>query len=132
MEKDLLIFVAGAILSFMIFFPLVVATSVFKVLDEKQSSKFLRIFFPKYYLFGFVLSFSGIILSTFEKSIISLLVFSFIMLGFLFSRQILMPMINKAKDKNNDNKFNKLHKFSVFINFVQIITSVFLLIMYLK
>ena len=132
MEKDLLIFVAGAILSFMIFFPLVVATSVFKVLDEKQSSKFLRIFFPKYYLFRFVLSFAGIILSTFEKSNISLLVFSFIMLGFLFSRQILMPMINKAKDKNNDNKFNKLHKFSVFINFVQIIASVFLLVMYLK
>ena len=132
MEKDLLIFVAGAILSFMIFFPLVVATSVFKVLDEKQSSKFLRIFFSKYYLFGFVLSFSGIIVSTFEKSNISLLVFSFIMLGFLFSRQILMPMINKAKDANNEDKFNKLHKFSVFINFVQMIASIFLLIMYLK
>jgi peptidoglycan biosynthesis protein MviN/MurJ (putative lipid II flippase) len=131
-EKFLLIFVAAAILSFMIFFPLVVATSVFKVLDENQSSKFLRIFFPKYYLFGFVLSFSGIILSAFEKNNISLLVFSFIMLGFLFSRQILMPMINKAKDENNDNKFNKLHKFSVFINFVQMIASIFLLIMYLK
>jgi peptidoglycan biosynthesis protein MviN/MurJ (putative lipid II flippase) len=131
-EKFLLIFVAAAILSFMIFFPLVVATSVFKVLDENQSSKFLRIFFPKYYLFGFVLSLSGIILSTFEKNNISLLVFSFIMLGFLFSRQILMPMINKAKDENNDNKFNKLHKFSVFINFVQMIASIFLLIMYLK
>jgi ABC-type transport system involved in multi-copper enzyme maturation permease subunit len=131
-EKFLLIFVAAAILSFMIFFPLVVATSVFKVLDENQSSKFLRIFFPKYYLFGFVLSFFGIILSTFEKNNISLLVFSFIMLGFLFSRQILMPMINKAKDENIDNKFNKLHKFSVFINFVQMIASVFLLVMYLK
>ena len=128
----MLIFVAAAILSFMIFFPLVVATSVFKVLDENQSSRFLRIFFPKYYLFGFVLSIVGIFLSVFEKSIISLLVFSFIMLGFLFSRQILMPIINKAKDENNDNKFDKLHKFSVFINFVQIIASVFLLVMYLK
>ena len=128
----MLIFVAAAILSFMIFFPLVVATSVFKVLDENQSSKFLRIFFPKYYLFGIVLSFSGIIFSTFEKSNISLLVFSLIMLGFLFSRQILMPMINKAKDANNEDKFNKLHKFSVFINFVQMIASIFLLIMYLK
>jgi len=128
----LLIFVAAAILSFMIFFPLVVATSVFKVFDENQSSKFLRIFFPKYYLFGIVLSFSGIIFSTVEKSKISLLIFSFILLGFLFSRQILMPMINKAKDENIDNKFNKLHKFSVFINFVQMIASVFLLVMYLK
>ena len=128
----MLIFVAAAILSFMIFFPSVVATSVFKVLDENQSSKFLRIFFPKYYLFGIILSFSGIIFSTFEKNNISLLVFSFIMLDFLLSRQILMPMINKAKDENIDNKFNKLHKFSVFINFVQMIASIFLLIMYLK
>ena len=128
----MLIFVAGAILSFMIFFPLVVATSVFKVLDEKQSSRFLRIFFPKYYLFGFILSSSGLILSIFEKSNISLLVFSFIMLGFLFSRQILMPMINKVKDENNHYKFDKLHKFSVFINFVQIIAAVFLLVIYLK
>ena len=116
----------------MIFFPLVVATSVFKVLDENQSSKFLRIFFPKYYLFGIVLSISGIILSTFEKNNISLLVFSFIMLGFLFSRQILMPMINKAKDSNNENKFNKLHRFSVFINFLQIIGCILLLVIYLK
>ena len=115
-----------------IFFSAIIAPTVFKTLDEKSAGVFLRAFFPKYYLFGFVLSFSGIILSTFEKSNISLLVFSFIMLGFLFSRQILMPMINKAKDENNDNKFNKLHKFSVFINFVQIIASVFLLVMYLK
>ncbi|MDC3116539.1 DUF4149 domain-containing protein [Alphaproteobacteria bacterium] len=128
----MLIFIAGAILSFMIFFPLVVATSVFKVLDEKQSSRFLRIFFPKYYLFGFIVSSSGIILSIFEKSNISLLVFSFVMLGFLFSRQILMPMINKAKDEKNHNKFDKLHKLSVFINFVQIIAAVFLLVIYLK
>ena len=39
------------------------------------------------------------------------------MVGFIFSRQILMPMINKAKDLNNENKFNRLHKYSVFINF---------------
>ena len=41
-------------------------------------------------------------------------------------------MINKAKDENNHNKFDKLHKFSVFINFVQIIAAVYLLVIYLK
>ena len=132
MEKDLLIFVAGAILSFMIFFPLVVATSVFKVLDEKQSSKFLRIFFPKYYLFGFVLSLIGLLLSIYYENKSSILIFLLIMIGFIFSRQFLMPIINKAKDLNNENKFNKLHKFSVFINFLQIIGSIFLLVNYLK
>tara|TARA_B100000963_G_scaffold303754_1_gene277160 strand:- start:157 stop:531 length:375 start_codon:yes stop_codon:yes gene_type:complete len=124
--------VAAATLSFMIFFPLVVATSVFRVLDEKQSSKFLRIFFPKYYLYGFALSFLGVIFSIYYENKLSILIYSVIMVGFLFSRQILMPMVNKAKDLNNEKKFNKLHKLSVFINFLQIIGCVFLLVIYLK
>ena len=128
----MLILVAAATLSFMIFFPLVVATSVFKVLDEKQSSKFLRIFFPKYYLYGFVLSLAGVILSIYFENKLSILVNSFIMVGFIFSRQILTPMVNKAKDLNDEKKFNKLHKFSVFINFLQIIGCIFLLVVYLK
>ena len=128
----MLILVAAATLSFMIFFPLVVATSVFKVLDEKQSSKFLRIFFPKYYLYGFVLSLAGVILSIYFENKLSILIYSFIMVGFIFSRQILTPMVNKAKDLNNEKKFKKLHKLSVFINFLQIIGCIFLLVVYLK
>ena len=128
----MLILVAAAILSFMIFFPLVVATSVFKVLDEKQSSKFLRIFFPKYYLYGFVLSAIGLTLSTYYENKLSILIFLLIMVGFALSRQVLMPMINKSKDLKDESKFSKLHKFSVFINFLQIIGCIFLLVTYLK
>ena len=113
----MLILIAAAILSFMMFFPIVVATSVFKVLDEKEGAKFLTIGGIKYYLFGFVLSLIGLILSIYYENKSSILIFLLIMIGFIFSRQILMPMINKAKDLNNENKFNKLHKFSVFINF---------------
>ena len=127
----MLTLVAAATLSFMIFFPLVVATSVFKVLDENQSSKFLRIFFPKYYLYGFVLSLAGVILSIYFENKLSILIYSFIMVGFIFSRQILTPMVNKAKDSNDEKKFNKLHKLSVFINFLQIIGCIFLLVVYL-
>ena len=128
----MLILITAAILSFMIFFPVVVATSVFKVLDEKQSSQFLRIFFPKYYLFGLVLSLTGLIIAIFDKNNMSLIVFILIIIGFLFSRQFLMPIINKAKDNNNEKKFNILHRFSVLINFIQISLCVFLLIIFLK
>ena len=128
----MLIFITSGILSFMIFFPIVVATSVFKVLDEKQSSKFLRIFFPKYYLFGLVLSMFGLILSIIQNHTLAISVFVFLIISFLFSRQILMPIINKAKDEKKEEKFNKLHKFSVFINFVQMILCAFLLFILLK
>ena len=128
----MLILITAAILSFMIFFPVVVATSVFKVLDENQSSKFLRIFFPKYYLFGLVLSLIGLIIAIFDKNNMSLIIFLLIIIGFLFSRQFLMPIINKAKDNNNEKKFNILHRVSVLINFIQISLCVFLLIFFLK
>ena len=128
----MLIFITSGILSFMIFFPIVVATSVFKVLDEKQSSKFLRIFFPKYYLFGLVLSMFGLILSIIQNHTLAISVFVFLIISFLFSRQILMPIINKAKDEKNEEKFNKLHKFSVFINFVQMVLCALLLFFLLK
>ena len=53
---SVLIFVTiGIILGFMLFFPIVVAPTVFTILNEKQSSLFLRSFFPKYYLFGIIL-----------------------------------------------------------------------------
>ena len=127
----MIILITAAILSFMIFFPVVVATSVFKVLDEKQSSKFLRIFFPKYYLFGLVLSLLGLIMSIFEKNNFSLIVFILLILGFVFSRQFLMPIINKAKDDNNEKKFNTLHRFSVLINFIQMGLCVLILVTFL-
>ena len=128
----MIILITAAILSFMIFFPIVVATSVFKVLNEKQSSKFLRIFFPKYYLFGLVLSLLGLIMSIFEKNNFSLIVFILLILGFVFSRQFLIPIINKAKDDNNEKKFNTLHRFSVLINFIQMGLCVLILVTFLK
>ena len=128
----MIILITAAILSFMIFFPIVVATSVFKVLDEKQSSKFLRIFFPKYYLFGLVLSLLGLIISIFEKNNISFIVFILLVIGFIFSRQFLIPIINKAKDNNNEKKFNTLHRFSVLINFIQMGLCVLILVTFLK
>ena len=128
----MIILITAAVLSFMIFFPVVVATSVFKVLDEKQSSKFLRFFFPKYYLFGLVLSLLGLIISMFEKNNFSLIIFVILILGFLFSRQFLMPIINKAKDNNDEKKFNTLHRFSVLINFIQMGLCVLILVTFLK
>ena len=132
MELNLSILMVAGILSFMIFFPLVVATSVFRVLDEKQSSKFLRIFFPKYYLFGLVLGILGLIISLVEEDNINMIIFVFLIMGFLFSRHFLMPLINKAKDSNNEIMFNRLHRFSVLINFLQIGSCIFSITIFLR
>ena len=130
MEANLTILIFGMLLGFMIFFPIVVAPSIFKNLNEKQSSFFLRSFFPKYYLFGIIISLIGIIVSYLENDLIIISSFVFIFLGFLFSRQYLTPLINKAKDEINKSKnlskvkFEKLHQFSVLINILQIVICI--------
>ena len=126
----MIILIFGMLLGFMIFFPIVVAPSIFKNLNEKQSSLFLRSFFPKYYLFGIIISLIGIIVSYPENDLIIISSFIFIFLGFLFSRQYLTPLINKAKDEINKSKnlskvkFEKLHQFSVLINILQIVICI--------
>ena len=129
----MIILITGMILGFMIFFPIVVAPSVFKNFNEKQSSLFLRSFFPKYYLFGIITSLIGIFISALEKDFIIIFSLSIIFLGFVFSRQYLTPLINKAKDeitKSNDSskvKFERLHRFSVIINILQIFICIIIL-----
>ena len=129
----MIILIAGMILGFMIFFPMVVAPSVFKNFNEKQSSVFLRSFFPKYYLFGIIVTLIGIIISALEKDFVIILGFSLIFLSFVFSRQYLTPLINKAKDeiiKSDDLskvKFERLHRFSVIINILQIFICIIIL-----
>ena len=129
----MIILIAGMILGFMIFFPIVVAPSVFKNFNEKQSSVFLRSFFPKYYLFGIIITLIGIFISALEKDFVIILGFSLIFLSFVFSRQYLTPLINKAKDeiiKSDDlskAKFERLHRFSVIINILQIFICIIIL-----
>ena len=128
----MLVLITAAILSFMIFFPLVVVTSIFNVLSEKQASTFLRNFFPRYYLYGFCLSILGLVIAIMKEEIVSIIFFIFMSSTFVVLRQFLTPMINKAKDETKETKFNKLHKVSVFINFIQIVSCIFLLFIYLK
>ncbi len=130
----MIVLILGMMIGFMIFFPLVIAPTIFRTLSEEQAGKILRIFFPKYYLFGIILSVIGLGSSYYQTDNISLLSFIFLFITFTYSRQILMPAINKAKDdfseKNEIAKlqFNRLHMFSVLINFIQLILCLCLIL----
>ena len=79
----LVIFILGAIISFMIFFPFVVAPTIFKNLNERQTKLVLRSFFPKYYLYGMVLSVIGTIFCLYEKDLILIFSFVFLLISFI-------------------------------------------------
>lgn len=125
LTSTLLIFY-GLLLGSMLFFAAVVAPSVFKFVPAKQAGQFLRGLFPRYYLWGITVS---LIMSAlaFQVSSVALASSITVMVLFIIARQVLMPVINTARDQmlNGDSsaktRFRRLHGVSVLINLVQML-----------
>ena len=114
-------------LGMMIFFSFVVAPVIFKVLDSKNAKKFVRKIFPYYYFVNLIVLLIVIGIFIFISSfILDFYITLFIAILFIFSLFILMPMINKLKDRKKKKKFKYAHGLSVIINFVQMIGLVYL------
>ena len=122
MFEQITAYFTSAILGIMIFFSFVVAPVTFTSLDENSARKFIRRIFPYYYNVNLVLSVIVTLFYIFNKYY-KFNFFLILIVGILFavSSFILMPLINKYRDENQDKKFKSSHFFSVVINFVQII-----------
>jgi hypothetical protein len=113
----------------MIFFSFIVAPVIFKVLDAVNAGKFVRKIFPFYYMINLIILSLVVILFIYNSQInTDFYLVSFLALLFAFLLFILMPMINKFKDNNEDKKFDFSHKLSVILNFVQMVGLIYLLI----
>ena len=123
------LYLTAIIFGAMIFFSFVVAPTTFKLLDEENSRKFIRGIFPFYYLLNLILSLVACILFFLNQNLsIDFLLMISIGVLFAISNFILMPMINKFRDKNEDKKFKISHFISVIINFIQLIFLVIILL----
>ena len=117
-------FFVAILLGGMIFFPSVVAPTVFKSLDQDSAGQFLRRLFPTYYSFIIVTSLIGgaLLLS---KPILAAALF-ITAASTLLVRQVLVPKINAWRDRElaGDEAaaalFNAGHRASVIINLVQL------------
>ena len=122
-------FRTAAILGIMVFFSFVVAPVTFTSLNEENARKFIRKIFPFYYKVNFALSTLVALIYLFQKIFnINFYLIFFVTILFFVSNYILMPLINKYRDDNQNKKFKYLHFTSVVINFIQIIILIFLLI----
>ena len=129
MIEQVSIYLTAMILGIMLFFSFVIAPVVFTTLDEDNARKFIRRIFPFYYNVNLMISF--VILLTFlflSKLGVDLYLILLITILFATSNYLLMPLINKYRDKKQDKKFKYSHFISVVINFIQMICLVFLLI----
>tara|TARA_Y100001970_G_scaffold275951_1_gene377932 strand:- start:1611 stop:2000 length:390 start_codon:yes stop_codon:yes gene_type:complete len=112
--------IAG-VLGIMLFFSFVVAPIGFKSLNEKSYRKFIRKIFPYYYSINLViLALVSIPIYIYHGMNFSLALIYICCALFVISLFILMPLINKFRDKKKDKKFKIAHTASVIINFVQI------------
>ena len=131
MFTQLSIYLPPIILGIMLFFSFVVAPVVFTTLDEENARKFIRRIFPYYYNVNLGISLIVLLIliftSSFEVKFYLILVVAIL---FAISNYLLMPMINKFRDENQDKKFKYSHLTSVIFNFIQILILVIILFRY--
>ena len=128
------LFIHAANIGFMLMFAVVVAPAVFKVLSQKAAASYLRVLFPRLFMFGFVTSSIATIFSLFDSEMLIALVSTAIAFGFLINALILTPKINQFRDKANSGEidaekiFARLHLYSVGIFSSQFFASLYLII----
>ena len=123
------IYLTSAILGIMFFFSFVVAPVTFTTLNEENSRKFIRKIFPYYYNVNLGISILVTLIFVFIETFhLNFFLILSVALLFALSNYVLMPMINKYRDINQDKKFKLSHFISVVINFLQMILLIIILI----
>ena len=107
MMQQISIYLTNIILGIMLFFSFVVAPVTFTALDEENARKFIRKIFPYYYTVNLAISILVLICFIILK-IFSLDFYLILSVAALFavSNFVLMPMINKFRDKKEDKKWS--------------------------
>ena len=123
------IYLTSAILGIMFFFSFVVAPVTFTTLNEENARKFIRKIFPYYYNvnlgISILVTLIFVFIGTFHLEFFLILSVAIL---FALSNYVLMPLINKYRDNNQDKKFKLLHFISVIINFLQMVFLIIILI----
>ena len=111
----------------MVTFQVLFAPLIFIKLEEAVARPFIRAFFPYYYLYFALLSAVLCALTYFLGFIAEHIICAIVLVGFLVSRQILMPLANKATDTKQFKKFMAYHMATVAINTLQLFLVLYLL-----
>ncbi|NIR28385.1 MAG: DUF4149 domain-containing protein [Gammaproteobacteria bacterium] len=123
----------AAVFGAMAFFSFVVAPLIFMKLEAATAGRFVRSIFPWYYLVIAVLSvIAAASLAALRP--IEAAIMGFVAIGAVVSRQLLMPRINRHRDRMLEGKpgaerrFARLHRLSVWINGAQLLGALAVLV----
>ena len=118
-------YLLSAMIGIMLFFTVVVAPTVFKVLPVEYSSKYVRNFFPKYYATLGLITIVSIFTAPDANSQLLLAICAAL---FVFTLFYLTGKINLAKDEGKSRQFHILHGLSVVINLFQLLVFIYLIV----
>ncbi len=122
-----------ALLSIMIFYSFGIAFNVHRTLDKENAGKLLRKLFPLYFLWGIIISILAEIILLYQGLSLKALFMAIVAIGFLYSRQVLVPLLNKNRDMANEGNseakkiFGSLHFRSASINIIQMLLLIAIL-----
>ena len=103
----------GIIVGIIIFQTSIIAPTVFKTINSKETSSFLRIIFPKFFILILALGLMSLIAELFyEKNTLTISISALTVLMALFCYSII-PSTNSATDEGDKKKFKQLHSLSV-------------------
>tara|TARA_Y100001936_G_scaffold215527_1_gene226036 strand:+ start:74 stop:463 length:390 start_codon:yes stop_codon:yes gene_type:complete len=113
----------GLIIGVIVYQTMFVAPTVFQTIDSKNTSKFLRKIFPKFFILIFILSALAIIEAYYNSRGNTFYVIYMITSLFSILAFSLIPMTNKATDDNDKKKFKILHSLSVLLTIIILIIN---------
>ena len=134
MLLDAISYLNSILLGAMLFFIIIVSPTVFTALSSDQASKFLRLIFPRLFLFGLVLSLLTALGYIVSALYIEMFLALFASILFFLNRNILTPLINYHRDKEiegdikSKNYFKLLHLLSVSFFVINLFILVFFLL----
>ncbi|MFQ3192224.1 MAG: hypothetical protein ACI936_003376 [Paraglaciecola sp.] len=123
--------IVAVILGGMLAFQVLFAPLIFIKLPSDVARPFIRKFFPFYYLYFGILSLVLVVIAYLllgqDFGVLLLVLYAASAVGFIFSRQVLMPLANKATDEGRQADFSRYHRITVLINTLQLIAMVVIL-----
>ena len=134
MLLDAILYLNSILLGAMLFFVIIVSPTVFTALSSDQASKFLRLIFPRLFLFGLALSLITALGYNISGQYIQMFLALFASILFFLNRNILTPLINYHRDKEiegdikSKNYFKLLHLLSVSFFVINLFILVFFLL----
>ena len=134
MLLDVISYLNSILLGAMLFFVIIVSPTVFTALSSDQASKFLRLIFPRLFLFGLALSLLTALGYIVSALYIEMFLALFASILFFLNRNILTPLINYHRDKEiegdikSKNYFKLLHLLSVSFFVINLFILVFFLL----